>query len=232
MPSPLILLHDLGCDSRFWQHQSAHLASLRWLLWVPDLPYHGGPVEGVEPSLAGLTGWVAQALRGQPTVLIGHSLGGMIALQIAREAPKLVRGLVLVETLSDAKLGRQFLAAGPDPGRYADLRAGLAARRQEITARMPGETHGTLEASVRGFNAVPWLAQVRCPVLALYGGRGRYRPGEEDVLRQQLQLHRLGGPTEVAIMAGGSHFVHLEYPRETNVALDRWIKAHFGAPVI
>ena len=49
MPVSLALIHGLGCDSDFWRPQVADLASLRWLVWVPDLPYHDSLATGVYP---------------------------------------------------------------------------------------------------------------------------------------------------------------------------------------
>lgn len=232
MPAPLILIHGLGCDSSFWRPQIAHLASLRWLLRAPDLPYHGGVAGDVRPSLSRLAGWVAQGLQGQPTVLVGHSLGGMIALQVAHEAPTLVRGLVLVDAFPTLALNAQFLPDLFAPDASAELRADIEARQREIIAQMPQATYDALWRSVRDFNAVPWLPQIRCPVLAIYGGRGHYRPGEAEVLRQQLRLSRIGGPAQVVVVAGAGHFVNLERPRQTNAAIAGWVKEHFGAPVI
>ncbi|MEI6502170.1 MAG: alpha/beta hydrolase, partial [Armatimonadota bacterium] len=129
-------------------------------------------------------------------------------------------------------LNAQFLPDVFLPNARAQLRADIEARQREIIARMPQATYDAIWSSVRDFNAVPWLPQIRCPVLAIYGGRGRYRPGEAEVLRQQLRLPRIGGPAQVVVVAGAGHFVNLERPRETNAAIVGWVKEHFGAPVI
>lgn len=232
MPATVTLIHGFGCDSSFWAPQVAHLASARWLLRVPDLPYHGGVSEGVPPSLAGLAGRVAEGLQGRRGVLIGHSLGGMIALRIAHEAPELVRGIVLVDSFPDLRLNARYLPNMFVEGRFGEVRSWVEQRREQIIAAMTQATYDTIWPSVRDFSALPWLSRLRCPVLGLYGGRGRYHGGEGRVLAQQLQLDRLSGPLEVTIFPGGGHFVNLEYPQEVSLAIVGWLKRHFGPPVI
>ena len=232
MPAPLTLIHGFGCNSSFWRPQLAHLESRRWLLWAPELPYHGGLARDVGKSLSGLAGWVAEGLQGQATVLMGHSLGGMIALQIAHEAPELVRGIVLVDSFPDLRLSAQHLPGMWVEGAFPEVRQWIEREREGIIAAMPQSTYDTIWPSVRDFNAVPWLPSITCPVLGLYGGRGRYRRGEAEVLRQQLKLSSLGGPSEVVVVPGAGHFVNLERPQQTNAAIAAWVKAHFGAPVI
>ncbi|MCE5239772.1 alpha/beta hydrolase [bacterium] len=232
MPASITLIHGFGCDSRFWHPQVPHLESLRWLLWVPDLPYHGGVAREVGRSLSGLAGWVAEGMQGQARVLMGHSLGGMIALQIAHEAPTLVRGIVLVDSFPDLALNARYLPEMWVEGAYPEVRQWVEARREEIIARMPQANYDVIWPSVRAFNAVPWLPAIKCPVLGIYGGRTHYRAGEAEVLRQQLRLDQLGGPSEVVILQGAGHFVNLECPQQTNAAIARWVKHHFGAPVI
>jgi pimeloyl-ACP methyl ester carboxylesterase len=232
MPAPLTLIHGLGCDSSFWRPQVAHLVSLRWLLWAPDLPYHGGVARDVGRSLSGLAGWVAEGLQGRATVLMGHSLGGMIALQIAREAPTLVRGIVLVDAFPNLALNSRHLPEMWVEGAFPEVRQWVEREREEIMARMPQSTYDAIWPSVRDFNAVPWLPGITCPVLGIFGGRTRYRAGEAEVLRQQLKLGCLGGPSQVVVLHGAGHFVNLECPQETNAAIAQWVKQHFGAPVI
>src|SRR5690606_33105788 len=52
-------------------------------------------------SLAGLASAVGEAIAAAnlvPAVIVGHSLGGAVALQVALDRPKLVRGLVLIDS--------------------------------------------------------------------------------------------------------------------------------------
>jgi pimeloyl-ACP methyl ester carboxylesterase len=86
---PLVCLHGLAGSSRWWR------------LVAPELEATG-PVELLDlpPSLppTALTDWVASSIRGRdgPVDLGGHSLGALVAVQVASLHPHLVRRLVLV----------------------------------------------------------------------------------------------------------------------------------------
>jgi pimeloyl-[acyl-carrier protein] methyl ester esterase len=92
---PLILLHGWGFNGDIW-HDMAALLSSRWCVYQVDLPGHGrSPM--CEYRLPILTKTLATEL---PTnaVWIGWSLGGLLAMAVARWYPASVRALVLVST--------------------------------------------------------------------------------------------------------------------------------------
>src|SRR5438874_313920 len=90
------LLHGFGGAASNWTLVAPPLAE-RCRVLVPELPGHGcssslpAPAETLDPY----ADRVASLLRG-PTVLVGHSLGAVVALRIASRHPELARGLVLV----------------------------------------------------------------------------------------------------------------------------------------
>src|SRR5712692_1409845 len=77
---PLVLLHGLG---RRWQVFLPVIPalSLRWHIFAPDLRGHGSA----------------------PAVLFGHSLGGMLGMQVASDHPELVRALILGDNIIVAR---------------------------------------------------------------------------------------------------------------------------------
>ena len=87
--TPLILLPGMACDAELWQHQQAALAQLRPLR-VADVHHRADSL----PAMAALL------LAEQPGALLlaGCSLGGMLAMEVARQAPQRVRGLALLGT--------------------------------------------------------------------------------------------------------------------------------------
>ncbi len=100
--STLVLIHGAEADSSMWEPYMEGLARERRVLAV-DLPGHGGTKapEDLDASPKGIADWFSSMLRteGLDTVyLLGHSLGGTVALHIALEMPDLVRRLVLVDT--------------------------------------------------------------------------------------------------------------------------------------
>ncbi|HET8626260.1 MAG TPA: alpha/beta fold hydrolase, partial [Thermomicrobiales bacterium] len=102
--TPLVFLHGLGGSQSTWQAVLGDLAG-RFRVCALDLPGHGrsdkpAPAE-TDYSVRGLAAAVGQALDAlglAPAVLVGHSLGGAVALQLALDRPGAVRGLVLVDS--------------------------------------------------------------------------------------------------------------------------------------
>jgi pimeloyl-ACP methyl ester carboxylesterase len=89
------LLHGFGGAASNWTVVAPLLAE-RFHVLVPELPGHGGSsaLPGPAETLDPYADRVAALLPG-PAVLVGHSLGGVVALRVASRHPQLVRGLVL-----------------------------------------------------------------------------------------------------------------------------------------
>ncbi len=96
--SPLVLLHGFGVSGHLWLRCLPYLAQERQVL-VVDLPGHGQSklagrwrLRAVAPLLAA---WLRQ-MHLPPVALMGHSMGGAIAIHLAAHAPDLFERLVLV----------------------------------------------------------------------------------------------------------------------------------------
>ncbi|MHB8997283.1 MAG: alpha/beta fold hydrolase [Armatimonadota bacterium] len=216
----LLLIHGFGCDSRHWREQAGALAGD---VYAPDLPYHGGPAEGVPKSLEGLAEWLVATHLREPATLVGHSLGGMIALQIVRDHPKLVRGMALIDSFASLELNAAYLPEMFPERMDEGVRESIESNRAEIIANMSQATYDEIWPSVAAFDARPWLRDIRCPLLGVYGGRGRYDDQGSKQLKRDLLLHEVPGPVTVKVIPQSGHFVQLEHPREVNAALVQWL---------
>ena len=113
----LVLLHGLGATAGVWSRFSA-TASGRWI--APDLPGHGNSAPlstyRVADYADALAPVLAEGAEGQPVTVLGHSLGGVIALALAArlECVERVFALGVKVDWSEAELDRmQGLAAKP-----------------------------------------------------------------------------------------------------------------------
>ena len=127
-PRP-ILIHGSGGDHPVWEAVGARLSGSLAL----DLPGHPGGVAlddigGLGAALAGALEQVAP-----PRALVGHSLGGAAALEVARTRPDLVQGLVIVA--SGARL------PVPDHA-MVRLRDDFAAERDRLLAGFTSDPAG------------------------------------------------------------------------------------------
>jgi pimeloyl-ACP methyl ester carboxylesterase len=98
---PVLFIHGLGSSSRDWEPQTAFFAR-RYQVVTFDLRGHGQSQKPPGPySMLLFASDAAQLLKAlglAPAHVVGISLGGMIALQLAADSPASVRSLVVVNT--------------------------------------------------------------------------------------------------------------------------------------
>lgn len=96
----VVLVHGLGSNAEHWLPVARQLARDYRVVLV-ELPGHGSSDMPEPFSLERATQALEQALAAEskePVVLVGHSIGGLVATAVALHEPQRVRGLVLVET--------------------------------------------------------------------------------------------------------------------------------------
>jgi len=90
----IVMIHGFLDDHRAWGPVLTYLKGYKFIL--PDLPHHGGSKGRV--SLESISNGLKRILRGiKEYVLVGHSLGGMVALYHALR-DKRVKGLIMVNS--------------------------------------------------------------------------------------------------------------------------------------
>ncbi|MCZ7524918.1 MAG: alpha/beta hydrolase [Acidimicrobiia bacterium] len=102
---PVVFLHGWGLSNRTYRRALKRLVEQGVRVWAPALPGFGGTAD-LPPdrfSLGGYASWVVAFLDavgvGEPVVLMGHSFGGGVAIQVAHDHPDRVRSLVLVNSI-------------------------------------------------------------------------------------------------------------------------------------
>ena len=203
MGPPLLLLHGFGGAAWNFSELAPLLAGRR--LIIPDLPGHGGSSPLPAPSVAGFAD-VLTAIVEEPVDVVGHSMGGVVALRLAERYPLLVRRLVLAAAAgisSSTRLAEITIALAGlvQPGRIAGRRVGGVARSRLLRKLVFGSFEVSnpavlTERAVHGFLRGPTmhtdaigaglalaaddpridLDRVRCPVLVLWGARDRQVP--------------------------------------------------------
>jgi pimeloyl-ACP methyl ester carboxylesterase len=206
---PLVLVHGLGGAAANWVDVAPLLAASRRVL-VPELPGHGGSTPlPIVPNLAAFAdrlAVVAEAEGMLPAPLVGHSLGGVVALRWALRHPEQVSSLVLAATAGissatrRAKYGLRILGIiGPRRlvAPWSSSVASSALLRHFVfghwgaadplalsDAAVDGFLEGTLLASDSAAAAQALvlddvraeLDEVRCPCLVLWGARDNQLP--------------------------------------------------------
>lgn len=158
----VVLLHGRGNAAITWLPHLAPLAA-RYRVLAPDLPGFGGssaryPGGGAEAALRffadPIERWLGETARG-PVALVGHSLGGLVALELVLRGAIRVERLVLIGAMGlgpAMSLGsRLFFRAGPE--RVAALVGPRAFRRIAPLPRSPvGERLTRLEYELHTAN--------------------------------------------------------------------------------
>jgi pimeloyl-ACP methyl ester carboxylesterase len=112
----LVLVHGLGGSAANWLALAPLLLPGRRVL-VPELPGHGG--SDPLPAAASLNAYADRiaGLLDEPAAVVGHSLGGAVALRLAIRRPELVRAVVLA--------GAAGISSGTRRARYGLTVTGL-----------------------------------------------------------------------------------------------------------
>ncbi|MEA2512135.1 MAG: hypothetical protein QOJ59_1622 [Thermomicrobiales bacterium] len=121
----IVFIHGLGGSQSTWQIVLGELAE-RYRVAAIDLPGHGqsdksAPVSAdySVPALAAAVAEALESLKLTPAIVVGHSLGGAVAMQLATEHADAVAGLVLVNSagLGDEIAGELLDLMEQEPGK-------------------------------------------------------------------------------------------------------------------
>ncbi len=124
----MVLIHDLGSNAKVWQEVEPYLRGT-FKEWTFELSGHGTTQPVAKPGIAAEAARLAKFLEAEgiayPT-LVGHGVGGMIALRYALDHPSQVHRLILLDTTA-----RQLST----PEQQKETAASLAVNYDETVAR-------------------------------------------------------------------------------------------------
>ena len=212
--APALLVHGAGASSSIWMMALARLARLTYAVAI-DLPGHGpSPADGWSLGIGGYrdaTGMLAGTLCLGSSVLVGHSMGALVAVEAALAWPDKVRGLVLAGAAPRLPVSEELVALIRDD--HARVPAWLAehglsptakpaVRRAFIAAGVVTSRETTLAdfEAVRATDLGARIAELRCPVVWLDGADDRIAPAAP------------GRPGEVRTLPAVGHLIPIEAP--------------------
>jgi pimeloyl-ACP methyl ester carboxylesterase len=238
----LVLIHGWSCDSNYWREQIAAL-SRRYTVVTVDLAGHGGTggnrTVWTIPAFGQDVATALSAVPNQRIILVGHSMGGPVALEAARILKNRVVGIVGVDT---------FKSIGAPMPTKAQVDALIKPFEEDFI----GQTRTLVADHLFVKNAHPQLAQkiaydmslsaprvavpalralleydltgalkdLSVPIVAINSDLGE--PVNEARIRRVLPRFR------AVTLAGDGHFLMMEDPRRFNPALEAEVAAMLG----
>ncbi len=236
--TPIVFLHGLGSHAGDWRFQFEHFGDFRCIAF--DLPGSGKSVDHAHPhgpfSLPGYARVVAAAIRElklEQVHLVGLSMGAMTSLQLALDAPELLRSVTMVNAVASmeprngkerlALLLRKVITLTLGPKGIGTIVAPKlfpkpeqASLREQFRAHLATQHPKTYAAQSRallGWTVEPRLAELRVP-LTIICADGDYT----EVSRKRELAARVTG-AEVVVIPDTHHALPVEDPTAFNAAL-------------
>jgi pimeloyl-ACP methyl ester carboxylesterase len=230
----VVFIHGAMNDHTVWSEQSRHFASRGYSVLAIDLPGHGHSSGPACTSVEAMADWLLAVLDAagvQHAVLVGHSMGSLVALHVAGTAPKRVSHLVLIGTAFPMRVAEALLeTAREDEPRAIGMVAkwshtpGHAALPQlrELMVRLsqdnPAHLLYTDLAACQRYDGGAAAAQtLRCPALFIFGAGDVMTPpsAARPLIDAIVHAHTL--------TLEGGHALMAEQPGPINHALAGFI---------
>ena len=246
-----VFIHGAQNDHSVWALQTRYFAHHGFNVLAVDLPGHGRSMGGAKTGIEAMAAWLLALLdaAGVPrAMLIGHSMGSLIALQAASVAPQRVTHLALLGSTYPMKVSDALLDMArhdeqraidmvniwshssiaqkpsfPGPGFYA---MGGARRLKQRIARINPQVFYTDFFACNAYaNGAAAARSVTCPTLFIFGKQDMMTPARSTRLLTSAIAHG----TVVQLDCG--HELMAEQPDAVLDALFDFASAGVGATV-
>lgn len=237
----IVLVHGAGASHLIWMLQSRALAYDGYNVLAPDLPGHnlsgGNAIAGVD----GQAEWLLKAMSAagcEKTVMIAHSMGGLIAIEAASSAPERIEGIVFVASAAAIPVNPRLIesAEKDEEAAFAAMMAwahGPDAHVHDHT--WPGGSHlyfgidmmrlnrpGTLATDLKtcaGYrDGIAHARNLACPSLCILARLDKMTPVENG-----MKLAEALRDSETVIAGDCGHTIPTERPTVVNSAIRRFL---------
>jgi pimeloyl-ACP methyl ester carboxylesterase len=239
---PLLLIHGLGSSTRNWELQVKHFSE-RYRVITYDLRGHGRSSKPPGPyfmqSFANDTTGLLNRLGIQVAHVVGVSMGGMIAFELAVRYPDLLKSLVIANSYPEMRVetAREHLekwqrllilellgvrALGKVLSRRLFARPEQLALRRTFVERWAQNDKRAYKACLRailGWDVEARLGEIRCPVLVVASDRDYWPLEGKQAYTAKMPAARL------VVIGDARHAVCVEKPEEFNRVLEEFLSA-------
>jgi pimeloyl-ACP methyl ester carboxylesterase len=247
----VLLLHGIGGRRSIWGAEGSGtlqaLAAGGYRAVAVDLPGYGDSAAMGAPDMDAFVAAVRAVMQrtaAPRTVLLGHSMGGMVAQELVARSPAGVDGLVLTCTSAgfgrpdgawqarfiaqrlaplDAGLGMAGMVQALLPGLLSPGAGAHAARVMgQAMSSVPEATYRAALGAIAAFDRVAALAAIAVPTLMLAAELDRTASPE---LMQRMAARVPG--CEFQVLAGTGHVANVEAPERFNAAVLDFLRRRF-----
>lgn len=232
---PVLLVHGVACHRGFWEPQLGRFAQAHRVVAVDlrghgesDAPQQGYTMAGFAEDLA----WMCAELGLDGPVIVGHSLGGLVGLELAAAHPECPSAVVLIDSVLLPSVHRpeivhELVASLRGPAPAAALRAYFESffsphddvhRKSWIldaAVKTPPHVTSSVWQESIGWDDAEALRRCRVPLLYIDAGTPNADLARASELRPEMMI----GKT-----VGSGHFSQLEVPDQVNAILARFVE--------
>lgn len=216
--TPLVLVHGMAADASFW-HTTLRPLSAGHQIFVPELRGHGRSAVPADHQwdirdFADDLASIIADLSEQPVLLVGHSFGASVVLDVAARFPRHVAGVLLFDPAGDfsyvpPEAMQGFLSGLDDDHYFADTLEGA------LSVALDG-AHPETERRVRA----AFLTAPRPMVRAMYRSLFAFRPAEAvDQITQPMRI--VTAPVNAASFA--LHAIRPGVPHRAMRDVSHWL---------
>ena len=217
----LVLIPGSWNDHRIFDRFMAELPPTVRVVIV-ELPGHGeSRPTALHASMAGFAQDVLSVvdwLRLGRFYVGGHSIGGMLAIEIAGRRPNAVAGVVSMEGWTHHLVSPEAFAGDIRSTMTPEQQKASDEHRERVRKKLSPEEIAAFAAVWKQWDGMPILQSTRVPILEIWGDRGRPRPS-----RGLLRIPERPN-LELEWMPGVSHSLLIQCPVEVSRATQRFME--------
>lgn len=148
----------------------------------------------------------------------GHSIGGMLPIEIAGRRPDQVAGAIAMEGWTHWKVQEEAFGTGPDETITPEQLTERQANRARVYGTLTPEQRDSFSSVWRRWDGYPILETTEVPILEIWGDRGKPKPSRE-LLRIPDRPN-----IELVWIEGASHAMQVQRPDAIATAINSFIR--------
>ncbi len=230
----LVFIHGAGGDKTQWYLQQHFFQKLGWKVLILSLPKHGLSNQINEVNISNYANAISNliiTLKLEQVTLIGHSMGGAIALQLALNDPNnLVSSLVLIGTGAKLNVAPlffelletdfiKFLDLMKEYGYNKETKEDIKKKIEKIIKTCGPDVLLQDFKACSAFDIRDELSNLKIPTLIICG--------ENDIMtptKYSTYLHEKISNSKLSLIPNAGHYVFLESSNEVNKVIKEFLK--------